>query len=413
MLDFEAVANMNICSEPAWTHSRRAAKNRHTVRLGVHQWLRNIPVAQGLKNRHPLRPFRILYVLLIVLAHAFTTACAGPGYYLQAASGQWQLMHSREDIDELIESADTDPELVNQLQTANDILAFAETELGLSSGGSYQSYVKTGRLAVTWNVVATPEFSLRPKRWCFPVAGCVPYRGYFEREKAENFAAKLRTRNLDVSVSAATAYSTLGWFEDPLLDTMLSGGVTRLAATLIHELAHRRLYVSGDTPFNEAYAGFVENAGLRAWFRKTDSADTEQTWLLKSAARRDFHQLLSRTRVKLLSLYLSDAQAGEMRQLKADVIVELRSEYAGMKDSRWQGRDYFGGWVSAEINNAHLALVQSYEGGICAFSNLFIEAKEDIIEFHRLAKIRAELERDERRAWLARSCAGIASADDL
>ncbi len=380
---------------------------------------RNIPVAQALKTRYPLHPLkdrtsslviRTIYALYLCL---LIISCAGPGYYYQAASGQWQLMHTRQDINELLEDAETDPGLATRLQTAIDILGFAENQLALPAGGSFKSFVETGRDAVVWNVVATPEFSLKAKTWCFPVAGCVPYRGYFKRDKAEKFASKYRLKGFDVMVSPATAYSTLGWFEDPLLDTMLRGSDPLLAATLIHELAHQRLYVSGDTSFNEAYAGFVEISGVKAWLNRTSGVESEQDWLSRRAARQDFHRLLASTRDKLTALYLQELSDQEMRHSKVKVFDELRGEYVRVKGLKWQDRDYYGNWMSSDINNAHLVLFQSYEGGMCAFAGLFNQAGEDIHEFHQLAKMRAEMVHDKRQEWLAESCSIVASRDDL
>lgn len=360
-------------------------------------------------NRPPYPPPKVFLFLLCLLM----SACASPGYYVQAASGQWQLMHARQDIGELLNSTETDPTLAKQLQKATDILSFAENELGLPAGDSYQSFVETGRTAVSWNVVAAPEFSLEAKKWCFPVAGCVPYRGYFKQEKADKFATKLRAKNLDVSVSPATAYSTLGWFKDPLLDTMMRGSDIRLAATLFHELAHQRLYISGDTPFNEAFAGFVEIIGTKAWLIKENRPDAIKAQANLRAARQDFQNLLSSIRNKLSAVYQQKLSESEMRRSKTMIFEEMRSQYANLNERNWQGRDYFGAWISSDVNNAHLALLQSYKGGFCAFSNLFEQTGSDVSEFHRQASLLAELPREDRNKWLSQSCTGIASVDNL
>ena len=201
------------------------------------------------------------------------TACSGPGYYMQAVSGQWKLMHGRQDIQTLIKDPSTSPELSDQLQSAASIKEFAQKTLELPGAQSYTSFVEIDGTAVVWNVVATPEFSLQPKKWCFPVAGCVPYRGYFDRQKALQSAARLERKGMDVSVSPATAYSSLGWFEDPLLSTMLTGSDIRLAAYLFHELAHQRLYLKGDSAFNEGYASFVEENGVTNWLQSQNRQD--------------------------------------------------------------------------------------------------------------------------------------------
>jgi predicted aminopeptidase len=351
--------------------------------------------------------------LLLALIPCLLTACAGPGYYFQAASGHWKLMKSRQDVNELIGEQSTDPSLAGELKAARSILDFAENTLYLPSRGSYQTYVETGRNAVVWNVVAAGEFSLEAKKWCFPVAGCVPYRGYFEQGNAERFAAKLRDRGLDVAVTPVAAYSTLGWFEDPLLDTMLRGPETQLAATIIHELAHQRLYVKGDTTFNESYASFVETAGVEMWLAANRGPEPATNWLRQRAAVDDFHQLLKQTREALGQLYLATDGGPQSRKAKMRIIDDLRREYLELREHKWAGHDYFAAWFTSGINNARLALFDSYEAGVCAFDGLFMEAGEDMKIFHELARERSELEPVARNKWLRQSCPGIASGDKL
>jgi len=339
--------------------------------------------------------------------------CAGPGYYLQAASGQWKLMHSRQDINEMLENPDTEPGLAQRLEASRGILEFAENRLGLPAGASYSSYVETGRTAVAWNVIAVPEFSLAAKKWCFMVAGCVPYRGFFEHDKAGRFAAKFRNRGLDVAVTPVTAFSTLGWFRDPLLDTMLRGSDTQLAATMFHELAHQRLYIRGDTAFNEAFASFVAYQGVLYWLESTGGKDAQQQWLSARNARDQFYRMLAQSRRQLSGIYASALGETEMRRAKQQVFAALKSDTLQRQEEQWGGRDYFGFLFAEEFNNARLILFNSYEGGVCAFSALFRQAGEDFIEFHRLAGLRAAMDRGKRQAWLAQSCAGIASAHEL
>ena len=322
-------------------------------------------------------------------------------------------MRARQDISEMLENPNTEPGLAARLETSRDILEFAENSLDLPAGDNYSSYVETGRTAVVWNVVAVPEFSLAAKKWCFVVAGCVPYRGFFKREEAEQVAARLRSKGLDVAVSPVTAYSTLGWFRDPLLDTMLHGSDMQLAATMIHELAHRRLYIRGDTPFNEAFASFVEYGGVLDWLQTTGGKDAQQQWVSGRKARDQFYQLLAQSRRRLSGLYASTLGETEMRRAKQQIFTALKSDTLQLEKEQWGCRDYFGFLFASEFNNAKLILFNSYEGGICAFSALFRLAGEDFFEFHRLAGLRAELERGKRQAWLAQSCPGIASALDL
>src|SRR5438876_7211762 len=202
--------------------------------------------------------------LLLGAACVLLSGCATP-YLLQAASGEWQLLHRRVPIDSLLADPRTPPALRGHLEEVRAAREFASRELHLPDNASYRSYADIGRPYVVWNVVAAPEFSAEPKRWCFPVAGCVAYRGYFHERRAREFAAALAVRGFDVAVDGVPAYSTLGRFADPVLSSMLRYGDDELAATIFHELAHQLLYVRDDSQFNEAFASTVEDEGLERW----------------------------------------------------------------------------------------------------------------------------------------------------
>jgi len=354
--------------------------------------------------------------LLLGIAVA-ATGCAGPGYYFQAVGGHLKLMHARQKVADLLADPGTDPELVRRLGKARDLLAFADTRLGLPADDSYSTYVRTGRSAVVWNVVATPEFSLEPRRWCFPVAGCVPYRGYFNLGKAQQFAQKLRRKELDVSVRGASAYSTLGWFSDPLLDTMLSTDDLHLAATLFHELAHQRLYVKGDTAFNEAYATFVGQQGVRDYLASIGKPGQLAGWQTRIEAQAAFSNLQSDTRAKLSKLYAGNTTPQDKRAAKRRIFDAMRENYRQLVRDEWHGHDYFGSWFARTVNNADLALFADYHEGICAFDRLYQAAHADYQEFHSLAARQANKPFDGRRQWLESACStaapGIASGSDM
>ncbi|MEJ8569194.1 aminopeptidase [Elongatibacter sediminis] len=364
-------------------------------------------------RRRSVRAGTAILLALTVFALLPAGGCAGPGYYAQAITGHLRLMHARQDAGELIADAATDPALAASLREARAILEFGRDNLGLPNSDSYRQVVITGRDAVTWNVVAAPEFSTVPRRWCFPVAGCVPYRGYFARDKAEDFASRRAAHGEDVAVSPATAYSTLGWFDDPLLDTMLRYGDAELAALLFHELAHEKLYVGGDTAFNEAYATFVAAAGVRRWAAATGRTALARQWDARRLAMRDFNHLLAQTRDELDELYASGLPEPDLRDRKKAVFERMRSRYAGLVESSWGGADYFGGWMATSLNNAHLALMDQYQGGDCAFATLFKQAGADFERFHALASDRAKLPEAERAKWLKTGCDGFASGTDL
>jgi predicted aminopeptidase len=341
------------------------------------------------------------------------TNCAGPGYYMQAASGHWSLMRGREPIAEILEDEQTDPSLAEDLALATDIRQFAIDELGLPDSDSYRDFVRTGQDAVVWNVVAAPEFSLDPKQWCFLVSGCVPYRGYFDKNKAEDFAWKMARNSLDVSLSPAIAYSTLGWFSDPLLDTMLQYGDAQLAAYIIHEMAHQMLYVKGDTAFNESYASFVEQIGVRKWLSETRQGDVLAQWLAMEEAARQFNALVQQTREKLRIEYGSTHSPDDMRGNKESILDDMKARYALMVNQDWGGRDYYASWFSSDLNNAQLALINSYQGGECAFAGLYELAGGDITLFHALATEKARGSPADRVAWLEQPCEAIASGDEV
>lgn len=336
------------------------------------------------------------------------SACSSPAYYLQAMSGQKKLMQSRQDIQSLLGDPATPAELAAQLESAEQIKAFAQDVLGLPLEGSYSSYVEVEGEALLWNVVATGEFSLEPKKWCFPVAGCVPYRGFFKQQKARESADRLAGKGMDVIVSPATAYSSLGWFNDPLLSTMFSGSDTRLAAYLFHELAHQRLYIKHDGLFNEGYASFVEETGVRTWLELNDQPDELQKWQQLEAVSKDFSRLVGKTRMRLARLYASDETDTALRQQKADIFSTLERDYQQLRDSQWQGKPYYAAWFNEPLNNARFALYNTYEGSHCAFQALWVESAGDWQEFHRLAEQKSRLAKDERREWLKQSCPEIA-----
>jgi predicted aminopeptidase len=372
--------------------------------------------------KHLPRPLSFaLFVLapMLLAAAAFTTACSGLAYYSQSVSGHLSLMHQRQPVSKLLAEPGTDPQLAASLRLSQDIVDFAEEQLSLEADGSYREVVITGQPAVTWNVVAAEEFSVDARTWCFPVAGCVPYRGYFKQGDAEQFASKLSGEGLDVFVSPATAYSTLGWFDDPLLDTMFRYSHSQLAAVLVHELAHQKLYLAGDTAFNESFAEFVESVGMQRWLGQNGSQEERDEWSRWQAAEPQFASLLAGSREALRSLYASGQEVGSMRQEKRKLLRQLQQDYAKLVNEQWQGKDYFGGWLSQgiqesqQLNNARLALAGSYAGGTCAFAGLYLEAGENLVDFYALAERQSRLPDKERQAWLQTPCGRFASTDVL
>lgn len=354
------------------------------------------------------RPGKLLLTAVItlgsVLALLLSASCSSITYYGQAVNGHFSLMHQRQDVNKLLDDPETEAGLAADLRLSQEILRFAETDLLLDAHGSYQHLVITGQPAVIWNVVLAEEFSVEAKTWCFPVAGCVPYRGYYQREKAVEFTRQPRAEGWDVDLSPVMAYSTLGWFNDPLLDTMFQDSPSQLAAVLIHELAHQKLYLAGDTSFNESFAEFVESLGVEQWLRQTERWQELQAWKQRRKAEPQFVALLAETRETLKQLYASSLELAELRVKKQAYLAAMHSEYQRLVREEWQDRDYFGGWMEGELNNAKLALAESYIGGSCAFESLYQKAGGDLAGFYALAEQMANLGQVQRDAWLQAPC---------
>lgn len=324
-------------------------------------------------------------------------ACSTVGYYAQAVGGHFSLMRARQPIEEVLGNDSTSPELRQKLQTLSDARVFATTDLLLPDNDSYSTYVETGRKAVTWNVVASPEFSLAAKKWCFPIAGCVSYRGYFDRADADSYAAELVKEHFDVTVGGASAYSTLGWFDDPVLDTMLRGSDMRYVGTLFHELAHQVLYVKGDSNFNEAFASFVEQQGVRLWLSERGELGRIEGYEGSLVRIEQFVGLLKQTRDQLQALYTSGGDEGTMRESKKQVFTGMREQYEKLKAS-WGGYSGYDGWFKRELNNARLLAVATYRKNVPAFQTMYEESGQDMAAFYTLAKQLADLPYKKRQA---------------
>ena len=353
-----------------------------------------------------MRRFSFVAVVLVILAGVSLTACSNLGYYAQAAGGHMKLMRAREPIDELLADEALDPTLRTQLETLLAARVFAVESLSLPDTDSYSTYVETGRNAVTWNVVAAEEFSVRPYVWCFPVAGCVNYRGYFARADALEYADDFRREGYDVSVGGASAYSTLGWFDDPVLDTMLRGSDTRYVGTLFHEMAHQLLYVEDDSDFNEAYASFVEQEGVRLWLQSRGEADRIEAYEASLVRAEGFVGLLGRTRAELIEVYEGAGDEAAKREGKEAAFARMLEGYEELKQS-WDGYAGYDGWFRREPNNARLVSVSTYRRYIPAFAVLFDDVGRDIDAFHasaeEIGRMAGEARRQRMEALLARA----------
>lgn len=338
---------------------------------------------------------------LFLLACLPLAGCGTLGYYSQAVTGHFRLMSARVPIAEVIADPATPEPLRGRLRVALAAREFAVTELGLPDNGSYTRYVQLDRAAVVYNVFAAPEFSLQPETWCFPIAGCVVYRGYFSRERAEREAARHAARGYDTWVGGAAAYSTLGRFEDPLLSSMLYQDDARLAAQLFHELAHQRLYVKGDSAFNEAFATAVEEEGVHRWLRQAGRTGQLAAWEAFRQRVLSFERLLARTRARLQEVYSSGASEDEMRTAKAEVFARLEREYEALKAS-WDGWNGYDGWFDAPLNNARLIPSATYRSLVPAFRILLHQADGDLERFYAACERLANLSQQDRDAEFRR-----------
>ena len=294
--------------------------------------------------------------LALACAAASLTGC----YLLQAATGQAAVISRSRPIARVIADPATPAATRARLELAEQARAFAIGELGLPDGKSYRTYADLGRPYAVWNVVATPEFSIEPRRWCFPVAGCVAYRGYFKESRARAMGLDLFMHGDDVAIDGVPTYSTLGHLPDPLFNTMLSWREGRFVATIFHELAHERVYVAGDTEFNEAFASVVEDEGVRRWFTARGQTASLEAYRLAATRQEDFAALVREARGRLARLYRAGLPLEQMRAAKQQEFGRLKYGYERLR-RQWGGYAGYDAWFGRALNNAHLASVASYE----------------------------------------------------
>lgn len=321
----------------------------------------------------------------------------GCSYYSQLAVGQLDLLRQRQPIEALIADDTGDPALRQRLAEVLQARTFASQALSLPDNRSYRLYAELDRPYVVWNLFATEEFSVKPLEHCFPIAGCVAYRGYFRQGAARGEAARLRLRGLDTHVAGVEAYSTLGWFADPLLSSMLRRNDEQLAALIFHELAHQQLYLPGDTAFNESYATFVEREGLRQWRVSRGLPEQDEQG---RARYRQLVELLLDARERLDGLYASGRPAPEVRALKQAEFAALRQRYRHLRDSQWNGDARFDRWFAQPLNNATLLPFGLYDRWVPAFAVLFEQNGRDWARFHQAVAALAKLPADEREPEL-------------
>ena len=308
-------------------------------------------------------------------------AGCGLGYYWQATTGHLELMRLRRPVSEVVADPTTPPELRDKLEMAARAVNFAHEKLSLPDNGSYRSYADIGRRYVVWNVFAAPEFSLEPRTWCFPVAGCVGYRGYFEEAAARDFAAGLDARGDDIYIGGVAAYSTLGRFADPLLNTMMAFPDYELASLVFHELAHQQLYAKGDSKFNEGFASFMEQEGVDRWLRSIGGEAGLRSYRLRLERLAEARVLVSRARDLLAELYGQNIAIGQKRAAKKEIFAGLHQDYVELRGS-WDGPPYLDAWFDAQANNAGIAAMVTYDEYVAAFRTLLERHGGDLNAFY-------------------------------
>lgn len=300
----------------------------------------------------------LLVCCLLLINVTLISGCALP-YYWQAAAGQLKLLGQRVPISEVLADPKQSETIRAALRHAVEVREFAVSELGLPDNDSYRSYADLGRPYVVWNVIAAGEFSIDAREWCFPIAGCVIYRGYFDEAAAQRYAESLSVEGLDTYVSGVSAYSTLGYLSDPILNTMLTGGELYIAGVIFHELAHQRFYISGDTELNEAFASAVEEYGVQQWLSVAGDAQALEGYRNRQRRRKDFFRLVTDQQVRLRDIYATPMTPDEMRDAKSAAFATLVTEYENVRHSWGDSTDYEG-WFSQPLNNAQIASVTAY-----------------------------------------------------
>jgi predicted aminopeptidase len=330
-------------------------------------------------------PAARLRAWLLRIAVGLVPALLGGCYLVQVGVGQLDLLARRRAITAVVADPSTPPAVRERLEYVRAARDYASRELGLPENGSYSTYVQLDRAYVVWNVFAAPRYALEPHRWCFPIAGCVVYRGYFDRDTAEAYAARLRRRGEDTAVVGVPAYSTLGHFEDPVLSSMMRYSDAQLAATIFHELAHQMVYIPGDSQFNEAFATVVEEAGLRRWLASRGDDAALIDWQRAQERAAGFRQLLLDTQARLRRLYAAGGSDIELWQGKQQTFGELKTAYARLRE-QWGGYAGYDSWFDRALNNADLVPVATYHRCVPGLERLLADVHGDLAAFYAAAK---------------------------
>ncbi len=325
--------------------------------------------------------YRNIVLLLLVL---LISGCASINYYAQSIQGQFEVIQKRREISDLLEENYISNTLRNKLNTVLEIRDFSIQQLGLPDNKSYLYYANLERNYVIWNIFATEEFSLDPIKWCYLIVGCLNYRGYFTESDAQQNAIELEKQGYDVYLGGVSAYSTLGWFDDPVLNTMLRWSDIRLATVMFHELAHQQLYIKNDTKFNEAYADAIAYIGVTKWLEQNSDKNLLKEYEISQDQEKQFIHLVMRYKSLLNDIYQSSENEDLKRNRKKDLFQQMTDEYKNLSQI-WTKNNYQK-WFSEGINNAKLAAIITYREFVPAFIEIYEQLGNDLFKFYLLSK---------------------------
>ena len=357
---------------------------------------------------------KALIVVAFVVIVVGLSGCETVNFYRQAIKGQYQLIAGQQPIDKLAANSNTEPRLRQQLQLVQDLRAFADKDLKLPVDNHYRKYVDVHRPYVVWNVEAAAEFSMEPKSWWYPLVGRLEYRGYFSERAAQHYGETLHKKGCDVYIGGASAYSTLGWFKDPVLNTFIFDPEPDLAETIFHELGHQRVFARGDTDFNEAFATTVGQEGARRWLRAKGDTNAFENYEAELMRNNDFVRLVMDARQELETLYGDErTEAGkikasknpreippdQLRERKKVVFEKLRNSYAQVK-AEWGGNGEYDHFFSRQLNNAQLNSVAAYYDLVPGFVQLLKLNGDDLEKFYAAAENLSKKPKKERQQRL-------------
>ncbi len=330
------------------------------------------------QNRHYYRQTTTLLIVFLL------SGCASINYYSQSVQGQFEVLQKRQAINDVIKNKNISNSLRSKLNTVLLLRNFSIQQLGLPKNNSYLSYTDLERDYVIWNIFATEEFSLEPVVWCYLIVGCLSYRGYFSQANARQQAKKLKDQGYDIYLGGVSAYSTLGWFDDPVLNTMLRWSDIRLATVMFHELAHQQLYIKNDTEFNEAYADAVAYIGVTKWLAQDPDKNLLKEYKQSQYQEKEFIDLIMRYKSILSDIYQSAENEATARKRKKESLQQMTNEYLQISQT-WKNKPYKK-WFSTEINNAKLAAIVTYRRYFPAFIEIYEKLEKDLPRFYSFSK---------------------------